>query len=302
VRTGRAALACVVACAGWPAVAHGAEATAGELRALAAAAQRDSAALARLRAVDVVDGRPARLGDALRGSDAEVRARLRALAQPAGPRGAGAGAGAGGGAPAAGTAREQARAVLAQRRFQRTKVPSLLHDVRERIGETLRSLGRPFASAFNWLASRLPGGPPVLWALLATLVLATAALLATRAGAQREEDEARVAVAAAGDGEARMTAARLHEEAERAERRGALEEALRLRFRAGLVELDDRELIELRPALTNRELLGAVPSPTLAELVDGFEAVAYGGRPADPDDLRSARDGWPRVPAEVDRR
>jgi len=45
-----------------------------------------------------------------------------------------------------------------------------------------------------------------------------------------------------------------------------------------------------------------VPSPTLAELVDGFEAVAYGGRPADPDDLRNARDGWPRVPDEAARR
>jgi hypothetical protein len=296
VSPGRAALACVVACAGWPAVAHGAEATAGELRALAAAAQRDGAALARLRAVDVVDGRPVRLGDALRGSDADVRARLRALAQPAPPRGADAR----GGAPTAGTARAQAREVLAQRRFQRTKVPSLLRDVRERIGEALRSLGRPFASAFTWLANRVPGGPPVLWALLGACVLATAALLARRAGSQREEDAARDA--AAGAGEPRMTAARLRQEAERAERHGALEAALRLRFRAGLVELDDRELIELRPALTNRELLGAVPSATLAELVDGFEAVAYGGRPADPEDLRSARDGWPRVPEEAGRR
>ena len=291
MRTGRAALACVLACAAWPAAAHGAEATVGEVRALAAAAQRDSAALARLRAVEVVDGRRARLGDALRGSDADVRARLRALAQAPAPPGAG------GAAPRADAAREQAREVLAQRRFQRTKVPSLLHDVRERIGAALRALGRPFESAFNWLANRLPGGPPVLWALLGACVLAAAALLATRAGWQREEDRSRDA--AAGDGEARMTAARLRQEAERAERQGALEVALRLRFRAGLVELDDRELIELRPALTNRELLDAVPSPTLAELVDGFEAVAYGGRTADPDDLRSARDGWPRVPEEA---
>ena len=300
MRSGRAALVCAVACVSWPGVAHGAGATAAEVQALAAAAQRDSAALARLRAVDVVDGRPARLGDALRGSEAELGARLRALAQRPPPRSAGAPASTGSAAPTAAAAREQARAVLAQRRFQRTKVPSLLQDVRERIGAALRSLGRPFESAFNWLAGRLPGGPPVLWALLAVFVLAAVALLARRAGSQREEDEARAA--AAGDGEARMTAARLRQEAERAERRGALDAALRLRFRAGLVELDDRELIELRPALTNRELLGSVPSPTLAELVDGFEAVAYGGRPADPDDLRNARDGWPRVPDEAARR
>jgi uncharacterized protein DUF4129 len=296
VRAGWAALACAIACAGWPAVAHGAEATTAEVRALAWAAQRDSAALARLRAVDVIDGRPARLSDALRGSDAELRARLRALAQPPAPP-ASAGRGT---PPTAASAREQARTVLAQRRFQRTKVPSLLRDVRERIGAALRTLGRPFEAAFDWLAARLPGGAPLLWVLLATGVLAVAALLAARAASRRGADDAREA--AAGAGAARASAAALLQAAERAERHGALEEALRLRFRAGLVELDDRELIELRPALTNRELLGAVPSPTLAELVDGFEAVAYGGRPAAADDLRSARDGWPRVPEEAGRR
>ena len=286
----RAVLACVVACACWPATAVAAEATAAEVRALAMAAQRDAAALQRLRSIDVVDGHPARLRDALRGSDADVRARLQALAQDAPSRG---------GAATQGAARQQARDVLAQRRFQRTEVPSPLRRVRERIGEALRSAGRPFEDGFNWLADRLPGGRPVLWALLATFVLAAAAFLAGRAG-MREEVAAQ-AGAGAGD-EERMSAARLRQEADSAERGGDLEEALRLRFRAGLVELDDRELIELRPALTNRELLGAVPSPTLAELVDGFEAVAYGGRPADVEDLRSSRDGWPRVPEEADTR
>lgn len=289
MRTGCAVLALALACAGWPVLAHGAEATAAEVRALAAAGQRDAAALQRLRAVDAIDGMPARLGEALRGTDAEVRARLRALAQSAPqPR------------IPPGAARRQARDVLGQRRFQRTKVPAPLRDVRERVGEALRSLGRPLESAFEWLAARIPGGTPVLWVLLATFVLATAAFFAGRAGTRHEGAEADGA--ADGRHEELMSAARLRGEAERAERRGELEEALRLRFRAGLVELDDRELIELRPALTNRALLGAVPSPTLAELVDGFEAVAYGGRPADEDDLRSAREGWPRVPEEADRR
>jgi len=287
VSAARVVLACALACACWPAVAQGAEATAAQVRALAA--QRDAAALQRLRAIDAVDGRPARLGAALRGSDAQVRARLRALAQDVPARG---------GAPAPAAARAQARDVLDQRRFRETKVPAPLRDVRERIGAALRSAGRPLESALRWLAERVPGGRAVVWVLLATLVLGSAALLAGRAGAQPQD-----AVAAAGaPGEERMSAARLRQEAERAERRRDLDEALRLRFRAGLVELDSRELIQLRPALTNRELLGAVPSPTLAELVDGFEAVAYGGRPADEDDVRGARDGWPRVPEEADSR
>ena len=284
-----AVLACVLACAGWPAAAQGAEATAGEVRALAAAAERDTAALARLRAIDVVDGRPVALAAVLQVDAAELRARLRALAQET-PSAEG---------PSPGAARSAARDVLDQRRFQPTNVPSPLRDVRERIGEGLRSLGRPLEDAFRWLTEQVPGGAPVLWALLATFVLTLAALLAGRAGAQRE---AAGAAAEGLPGEERMSAAQLRSEAERAERAGRLDEALRLRFRAGLVELDHRELIELRPALTNRELLRAVPSPTLAELVDGFEAVAYGGRPAHEDDLRSARDGWPRVREEAGRR
>jgi hypothetical protein len=193
-------------------------------------------------------------------------------------------------------AREQARDVLAQRRFQPTSVTAPLRGPRERIGEALRRLGEPLATAFAWVAALLPGGPPVLWALLVAAVLAGAAAFATRAGARRVRVGAGAAAGRRGE---RLSAARLREEADRAEARGDLDAALRLRFRAGLVELDSRELIELRPALTNQELLRSVPSPTLAGLVDGFETVAYGGRPADAGDLRSAREGWPRVVDEA---
>jgi hypothetical protein len=281
-----AVLACAMACAAWPVAALGDEVSAAELRALAADARDDDAALARLRDVDVVDGRPAAIGEALSGADAEVRARLDVLAADD-PVDA---------APSF-SARDQARDVLAQRRFQPTSVPSPLRSVRERIGDALRRLGRPLEDAFRWVAGWLPGGPPLLWALLAGGVLAVTGVIATRAGARR-----RLAAGSAAAGEAageRRSAAQLIREAERAERAGDLDAALRLRFRAGLLELDSRELIELRPALTNRELLRDVPSATLAGLVDGFESVAYGGRAADPDDVRGARDGWPRVPGEA---
>jgi hypothetical protein len=201
------------------------------------------------------------------------------------------------GDPAA-RARAQAREVLAQRRFRATELPSPLRSVRERVGSALRAAGGPFDAAFGWVASWLPGGPPVLLALLAGAILTAAALLAARVAARRAGLSPAGADGTGGSRE-RVSAARLRQEAERAERRGDLDAALRLRFRAGLVELEGRELIALRPALTNHELLRAVPSPTLAGLVDGFEAVAYGGRPAMPDDLEEARAGWPRVPDEV---
>jgi hypothetical protein len=296
VRLRAAVLACALVCAGWPAVARGAEVTAAQLRALARAAHDDPAALARLRDVDVVDGRAVAVGDALRGSDAEVRDRLRALAQEGAPS---TGPAAGPGSSAE-RAREQARDVLAQRRFQPSSVPAPLRSVRERIGDGIRQLGRPFEDAFKWIASWLPGGSSLLWVLLAALVLGGAGMLAARAGTRRRM--AAGSVSADEGGRERLSAAQLLREAERAERAGDLDAALRLRFRAGLLELDSRELIELRPALTNRELLRDVPSPTLAGLVDGFEAVAYGGRPAEAEDVRGARDGWPRVPEEAGRR
>jgi hypothetical protein len=283
-------VACALAWAAWPAAACGAEATAAEVRGLATAALRDPVALRRLRAIDVVDGRPVRLDAALRGTDADVRARLRGLAQAA-QRPAPA-------APGPGRAREQARDVLAQRRFRATAVPAPLRGLRERVGAALRSLGRPFEDVFGWVAGWLPGGRLVLGALLAAAALGAAAALAKRAGERRAGLGPELGVAGAGRDE-RLSAARLRQEADRAERRGELDAALRLRFRAGLVELDSRALVELRPALTNRELLRAVPSPTLAGLVEGFEAVAYGGRPAAADDLRSAREGWPRVVDEA---
>jgi hypothetical protein len=221
------------------------------------------------------------------------------------------GAGATGGRPAvaaaaaqrdpAARARAEARDVLAQRRFRRSEVPAPLRSGRERVGAALREAGRPLQAAFDWVAGWLPGGPPVLLALLAGAVLAAAAAIAARVAARRARlrSAAHAGSDGARGGQEPLSAARLRQQAERAERQGDLETALRLRFRAGLVELDSRALIELRPALTNHELLRAVPSPTLASLVDGFEAVAYGGRPAAAEDVHEAREGWPRVAEEV---
>jgi len=64
------------------------------------------------------------------------------------------------------SAREQARDVLADRRFRPTPVPSPLRSVREEIGKIVRSLGRPFESAFRWAAGWFPGGSLLLSGVL----------------------------------------------------------------------------------------------------------------------------------------
>jgi len=289
-----------------PAGACAAEASPDELRALAGAALDDPAALERLREIDRVDGRPVRIADALRGGDrTALRSRLRELAgrpdgagRAGGPAVAHGRAGADGRATADGpAARRAARDVLSQRRYRDNPLPRPLRGAFEWLGERLAPVWRWLGDAFGSLARLAPGGSATLWALLAGALLAATALLAARAGARRQSAPA--ATPAAERSAPSATPASLLEQAAIAEARDDLDRALRLRFRAGLLELDRRELIELRPALTNREILGAVPSPTLDELVAGFESVAYGGRPAGSDDLREARDGWPRVPAEA---
>jgi len=281
----------VLACCAlaWPAAASAADATSAEVRTLAASAPSDPSAVDRLRAIDRVDGRPVRLADALRGSTAQLRARLKVLAD--GAQGAAAPAG------SPGAARESAREVLSEGRFRERSLPRPLHGVFAWIGDQLEPIWRWIADRFNGVAGGLPGGRATLWALLAGIILAATALLAIRVSARRQSAVGGPA-GAARTGE-HVSPARLLTEAARAEARGDLDEALRLRFRAGLLDLDRRELIVLRPALTNRELLGAVPSQTLGGIVADFESVAYGGRQAEDEDLELARDGWPRVPEEA---
>ena len=74
---------------------------------------------------------------------------------------------------------------------------------------------------------------------------------------------------------------------------------MRLRFRAGLLRLDARELIEYRPSLTTGEVADAVGSPTFERVGADFDAIAYGGRPAGEQDEAASREGWQRVLSEA---
>ncbi|MDQ1521225.1 MAG: hypothetical protein QOI55_2298, partial [Actinomycetota bacterium] len=96
-------------------------------------------------------------------------------------------------------------------------------------------------------------------------------------------------------GAAREDPAGLERLADDAERQGDLERALRLRFRAGLLRLDERGVIRYRPSLTTGEVRRLLGSATFDELAARFEEVAYGRDPAVPGDVATARSNWPRV-------
>ncbi len=89
--------------------------------------------------------------------------------------------------------------------------------------------------------------------------------------------------------------AALERDAIEAERRGEHELALRLRFRAGLLRLDERGAIELRPSLPTGEVSRKLHSDDFDRLAADFDSVVYGGRPAEAEDVEAARRGWDSV-------
>jgi hypothetical protein len=264
-----------------PAAAARAEPVSGaELRVLAARAIDDPAALQRLRGVDSVDGRPADLAAALEGASGdELRARLEALAQNAAPRGDDAAA-----------ARDQARDIVAGRRFSPPEVPGPFRGVLERLADWLA----PVLDLIPALDDLVPGGRPVVWALLVLLVGGVAALLAARTLRGRTAGGA-ARRAATGSAPVTEDPDTLDRRAREAAERGEHELALRLGFRAGLARLDRRGVIELRPSLSTGDVARALHSPQFDRTAARFDEVVYGRRPAAADDVTAARAAWSAV-------
>jgi hypothetical protein len=184
-------------------------------------------------------------------------------------------------------AREQAREILGGRRYKPADVPRPFEGALEWLGDRLRPIGDFFSRITESLAGKI-----VLAALLAGVVALVAVLVARRraaAGATSGRSRRRASPDAHAD------PARLEREADAAERRGDLDVALRLRFRAGLLRLDRTGAIRFRPSITTGQVARRLRLRDFDDLAITFDAVAYGGRHASATDLRSARSGWPRV-------
>jgi hypothetical protein len=278
---------------------------AAEVRELAGAARSSPRALAELRRVDRVDGRPADVGAALEGArGAALRRRLDVLAAPSVPDP---------GVDAA-SARADAREILSERRFTATEEPRPLAGPIETLGLAVERL-------LEWIADLLPGlegdpppaegpapgggdglssGASIVLLLISLPIVALAAVVVVRL--VRRRGAAPGEVPAATGGSARADGgdpSALERSADEAEGRGELARALRLRFGAGLLRLEEARAIELRPSLTTGEVVRRLRSSTLGELALSFEEVVYGGRAAEQGDVAAARAGWPRVLREV---
>jgi len=270
---------------------------------LAALAEHDPAALARLRQVRQVDGQAVDLRASLTTtSPDELRIRLRELAgQSPGPAEAGGASSpppdttpgaAGGTDPAA--ARRDAGRVLAQRRFKAAHEPQPLRGVLRWIGDRARPVFDPIGRAFRSVGRNLfgnDGSRVATLAVLAGLVIWGAVVLSRRRGA-----------AAVRSGQARRLGGRalpdpadLERQAVEAEAAGDLERALRLRFQAGLIRLHLLGVLEAPVDGPNGQLAGTLGSEEFDDLAHTFDEVVYGRREPVVDDVAAARREWPKV-------
>ncbi len=188
-------------------------------------------------------------------------------------------------------ARRAAEDILADERFHPRRGPRPFAGFFRRLGEVLVD---PILRFVRAIGDAFPDVGSVPWLLLAAGVVVAAAVLTVRLSATRG---ARSLAGRRGmdRDEEGLDPDELERRAGEAEARGQLEAALRLRFRAGLLRLADAGAIRLRPGLTNAAVSGTLRSAPFDRLAGDFDEVAYGGRPATPDDITAARSGWPAV-------
>lgn len=261
--------------------------TATEVRELAARAATDPRALAQLRAVREIDGRPVDMARALAGADGPaLAARLQALV--------------GGPAPApapvaAAEARRAATEVLEGRRFQPTRVPRPFAGVLDTLGRWLEPVGEPLVRLWGRVSESMGGRLALVMG-----VFAAAALISLRLVGRRSPGARHRARSFGAEGES-LDPDQLEREAEVAAGAGDLDHAVRLRFVAGVLRLDRAGVITYRASLTTGQLRARLASGSFAELAAAFDEIAYGGRPACEADVRASTEVWPRVLAEARR-
>jgi hypothetical protein len=189
-------------------------------------------------------------------------------------------------------ARRDARSILGERRFRPAHVPRPFAGALRWLGRQLEPVGRALSPVGRFFQT-IPGFL-VLTALVVGAAIAGAWFLAGRRSARGRRPVVRGGVRAASDDPRQLDRA-----AEQAERDGDYAQAVRLRFRAGLLRLDTAGAIRLGPSSTSGQVARRLRLRDFDDLARDFELVAYGDRPADTSVAHAARERWTRVLDEV---
>lgn len=187
-----------------------------------------------------------------------------------------------------------ARSVLSERRFHNPPIPRPLHGVIDWIDQRVDSAVAAVRNPLDALGTVSP------WLIVGALIaVALVAALLSRHVLRRRvlERPARAGTPQTGGPSARA----LLRAADAAEREGRGAQALRLRYRAGLLELSQRGVIEARPSMLGAQLRARLRSPLFDELTGAFERVVYGGAVPDDATVRRAREAWRELLSQVAR-
>jgi hypothetical protein len=194
-----------------------------------------------------------------------------------------------------------AHEILGESRFRPAPLPRPLHGVLDALGRTFAPVGRWFEHAFSAVAKVLPGGDAAVWVVLGAVVVGLSALASVRLTGRTLVDQRRAGARLRREAGA-PDAGSLEAAADAAEREGRIEAAVRLRFQAGLLRLDELGVLSYRPSLPNAAVSRRLASPVFDGLLRRFEELVYGGRAAHEADAGAAREGWRQVLRDAGRR
>jgi hypothetical protein len=186
-------------------------------------------------------------------------------------------------------ARHAASQILAESRFHQPDVRRPLHGVLAAIGNVLQAPLTGLDSLVSKIATVFPGGVTGVWVLFAAMALMAGLAVSTRVA--RRGVSATTSRPAPGT----PSAAELERLAAAAQAAGRLEEAVRLRFRAGLTRLSDGQTIAGAPTRPTVEIARVLGSPQFDSLARRFDEIAYGASLATADDVDQQCREWPQI-------
>ncbi len=178
-------------------------------------------------------------------------------------------------------ARQLARRILAQRRFQPEKSPQPLRRPITWIGQKINDLTSPLF--------RVLGRSGWILVVVSVVALVMVVAFATYVGRGRIQSHQDRRLLEAGP---EVDPATLDAAANRAVTAGDHELALRLRFKAGLIRLERAGRIAPSLGRTNGDVRRQLSSESFESLADRFDEVIYGGEPATEADDERTRTGW----------